>query len=229
MNRGVHTLVLLVWSGVGVLGATACSSDDTAGGDDMSELRWDLRQPTPTRDLGADSDQKATVVAPDDELLDVEVLLPGVTVRGRWDMVTGLPLTVELSGPAQPVADLTLYDVDVTSVDDLRPILERFERDWGFAEADCVEVERFVREAEAELAEVDGDAMRVDWGLTPVVGFSGRPRGGVQPGLVVRLPAPTFSTFTRLTWDPAVEVDGDTEVVGSLDGSGTPADDSCIP
>jgi hypothetical protein len=203
--------------------ATACSSDDdSAGGDDVTELRWDLRQPTTTRELGSSSAQLVNVEAPRGELLDVEIELPGLTYRGAYDMVTATPVRVEVSGPPLPVADLTLYDDDVESVEDLRPILQRFERDWGFTTADCEEVRAFLDDAETRMAAAGGDPMQVDWGLTEAVSFAGEPRNGVEPGIVVRVPPTTFSTFTLLKWDPDAGFDGKRATVGADSDTPTP-------
>ena len=198
----------------------ACTSDDDdddSGGDDMTELRWDLRTPTTTRELGSDSDEVINARAPRGELLDVEIELPGLTYRGAYDMVTAAPTRVELSDPALPVADLTLYDVDVDSVDGLRPILQRFERDWGFTAEDCEEVGAFLADAESRMAAAGGDPMQVDWGLTQAVSFAGEPRNGVEPGIVVRVPPTAFSTYTLLKWDPDAGFDGERATVGTAD------------
>jgi hypothetical protein len=180
----------------------------------MNELHWDLREPTTTRDLGSRSDQMVNVRSRRGELLDVEIELPGLTFRGAYDMVTAAPDQVELSGPRQPVAEIISYDVDVESVEDLRPILQRFERDWGFTDADCAEVAAFLDDAESRMAAAGGDPMEVDWGLTQAVSFAGEPRNGVEPGIVVRLPPAEFSTFTVLRWDPDAGFDGERAVVG---------------
>jgi hypothetical protein len=196
----------------------ACSSDDDdSGGDAMTELRWDLREPTTTRDLGSSSAQMATVEAPSGELLDVEIELPGLTYRGAYDVATAIPERAEVSGPPLPVAEVVLYDPDVESIDGLRPILQRFERDWGFTAEDCAKVGTFLADAEERMAAAGGDPMQVDWGLTQAVSFAGEPRNGVEPGIVVRVPPTTFSTYTVLTWDPEAGFDGDRAVVGDPD------------
>ena len=188
----------------------------------MTELRWDLREPTTTRDLGSSSAQLVTVEAPSGELLDVQIELPGLTYRGAYDMATAIPERVETSGPPLPVAEVVLYDVDVESVEDLRPILQRFERDWGFTAEDCEEVSAFLDEAESRMEDAGGDPMQVDWGLTQAVSFAGEPRNGVEPGIVVRVPPAEFSTFTVLKWDPEAGFDGERAVVGGEDAGATP-------
>jgi hypothetical protein len=229
VGERVRRLAAVVAAASVVAGAPACTSDDDSGGDDMTELRWDLRDPTTTRDLGSDSDQMVNVRSPRGELLDVEIELPGLTYRGAHDMVTAVPEQVELSGPPQPVAEVILYDVDVESVEGLRPILQRFERDWGFTAADCAEVRAFLDEAETRMAEAGGDPMAVDWGLTQAVSFAGEPRNGVEPGIVVRLPPAEFSTFSFVKWDPAAGFGGERPVVGSAAGEDAGEDAADTP
>ena len=67
------------------------------------------------------------------------------------------------------------------------------------------------------MAAAGGDPMQVDWGLTQAVSFTGEPRNGVEPGVVVRLPPAEFSTFTVLNWDPDAGFDGERAAVGRPD------------
>ena len=104
-------------------------------------------------------------------------------------------------------------------MEDLRPILQRFERDWGFTAEDCAKVGTFLADAEERMAEAGGDPMQVDWGLTQAVSFAGEPRNGVEPGIVVRVPPAEFSTFTVLKWDPEAGFDGERATVGGGDAA----------
>lgn len=211
MGSGVAAVVSVAGAG-----ATGGALDRAAAGGEIVELHWDLREPTTPRELGSSAEKMRSVAAPRGGVLDVEILLPGVTVTGLYDMVTAASSIVYDDTPlAGAVADLTLYDRDVESVEDLLPILRRFEAQWGFTDDACAKVVPFVAEAHERMDAAGGDPLAVDWGTTFATSFAAPELNGVSAGLVVRLPPTTFSTYTVISWDPNAEFEGERVTIGS--------------
>lgn len=181
--------------------------------------------------MGSGADLLVAETAPIGELLDVEILLPGVTVF-QYETVNASPGAANRqSAIPDAVADVMLYDRDVYTVDDLEVILRRFETEWGFTDESCAKIAPFLAEARTRLAEAGGDTVKVNWRTTFAISFQAPDGNGVSAGMSVRLPPTSFSTYTVLSWDPNLPSPDTTVTVGGTEtdvDESTPPNRSCL-